>query len=91
MSVVVQSGSKQYIVDYGQKFIVDRLSANEGDVVDVSVVYAFGEEQGVKSVKAKVLRHQKGEKIRVVKYRAKSNYHKQSGSRPFQTVLELVK
>ncbi len=91
MSIVVQSGSKQYVVNYGQKFIVDRLEAEEGSVIDVNVVHAFGQDKELKSLKAKVIKHQKGAKIRVVKYKAKSNYHRQYGFRPFQTILELVK
>ncbi|MEM1312478.1 MAG: 50S ribosomal protein L21 [Patescibacteria group bacterium] len=91
MSVIVQSGSKQYIVEYGQKFIVDRLKASEGDLVDVEVVYSFGDYSKVKSAKAKIVAHKRGEKVRVVKYKSKSNYHRQYGHRSEQTVLELVK
>jgi large subunit ribosomal protein L21 len=91
MSVVVQSGSKQYVVEYGQKFIVDKLFANEGDTIDIEVVYSFGDDKVSKSAKAMVVKHQRGEKIRVVKYKSKSNYHRQYGARPEQTILELVK
>lgn len=91
MSVVVQSGSKQYVVDYGQKFIVDRVEAKEGDTLELELVYAYGDSKGAKTAKAKVVKHQRGPKIRVVKYKSKSNYHRQYGFRPEQTILELVK
>ena len=91
MSLVVQSGSKQYVVNYGQTFIVDRLVADEGSVVDLDLVYAFGDDSKVTKVQAKVVKHQKGEKIYVVKYKSKSNYHRRTGFRANETILELVK
>lgn len=91
MSFVVQSGTKQYVVDYGQQIIVDRLSAEEGDLVELQLVLAFGSDKAPKKLQAKVVKHQQGPKIRVVKYKAKSNYHRQYGFRPDQTVLEIVK
>ncbi len=91
MSIVVKSGSQQFVVDYGQKIIVNKIEAPENEVIDLSVLYTFGEEKAVKTVKAKIIKHQKGEKIRVVKYRAKSNYHKVSGPRQHETVLEIIK
>lgn len=91
MSVVVQSGSKQYIINLGQKFIVDRLDINEGETLDLPVIFGFGDEKSTKAIKAKVLKHQKGKKIRVVKFKSKSNYHKQSGYRASQTLLEFIK
>jgi large subunit ribosomal protein L21 len=92
MSLVVISGSKQYIVNKGQQFIVDRLDASEGSEVELPVAISF--DAGVINsggvAKAKVIKHLKGEKIRVVKYKSKSNYHKQSGFRAYQTMLEII-
>lgn len=93
MSFVIQSGSKQYIVEYGQKIVVDLIhNVKEGDLVDLDLVLAFGQDNSTKKLQAKVVNpHQRGEKIRVVKYKAKSNYHRQSGHRSEQTLLEVVK
>jgi large subunit ribosomal protein L21 len=90
MSVVVQSGSKQYILENGQEFIVDRLPVEEGSVVELDVLFGFGVDKGVTKVEATVVKHQRGEKIRVVKFKSKSNYHRQYGYRSEQTVLALV-
>ena len=90
MSAVVQSGSKQYIVEYNQKFIVDRLEQPEGETFELDVLFGYGDQKGLKKLQVKVLKHQKGEKIRVVKYKSKSNYHKQYGFRPYQTILQVV-
>jgi large subunit ribosomal protein L21 len=89
MSLVVQSGSKQYTLEIGQKFFVDRLEAEVDSVIDLDLIYSFGLDSDLKSVKAKVLRHLKGEKIRVVKFKSKSNYHRQYGHRSYLTELQV--
>jgi large subunit ribosomal protein L21 len=91
MALVVKSGSQQFIVEYGQKIIVNKLETPENEEVNLDVLFTFGGDKTVKTVKAKVLKHQKGEKLRVVKYRAKSNYHKVYGPRQHETVLEIIK
>lgn len=91
MSFITTFGSKQYIVDYGQKFIVDRLTKNEeGDIIDMPILLAFGAEKGVASVQAKVVAHQRGVKIRVFKYMRKSNYKRQYGYRHEETILQVI-
>jgi ribosomal protein L21 len=91
MSFVVESGSKQYMVELGQQFAVDKLiDAKEGDVLEFPVVFSFGADKGKSVVRVRVLGHAQGDKVRVVKYRSKSNYHVQSGFRAQQTVLEVV-
>lgn len=91
MPVVVQSGSRQYIVSRGQTFVVNRLkNCQEGEIIDLPVLYSFGQDKGLQSLQVKVVRHQKGKKIRVVRYRAKSNYHKVKGFRPKETVLQVL-
>jgi large subunit ribosomal protein L21 len=93
MALVVRlkKGSREYIVEYGQKIIVDRLDLPQGESVDLDVLYTFGDDKEVKSVKAKIVAHQKGEKLHVVKYKSKSNYHKQYGPRQHETILEILK
>ena len=92
MSLVIASGSKQYIVQKGQQIIVDRLHSDEGAEVEIQLIAGF--ENGSVSkggmIKAKIVKHLKGEKIRVVKYKSKSNYHKVSGFRAYQTMLEII-
>lgn len=90
MPFVIESGSKQYTVARGQQFVVDRLSAEVGDVVNYTVLFSYGsDKEAITTLPAKVVTHQKGKKIRVVKYKSKSNYHKQMGYRHFETVLEI--
>jgi large subunit ribosomal protein L21 len=89
MSFVVTTGNKQYLVKNGQLIIVDRIEAEVDSVVELPVVHSVASTKSVSSVKATVVSHQKGDKIRVVKYKAKSRYHKQYGFRPYETVLKI--
>jgi large subunit ribosomal protein L21 len=89
MSFIIQSGSKQFIVNPGQEVIVDRLPQEEGSQIELDLVLAFGDDVKAKKVTGTIKRHQKGKKIRVVKYKSKSNYHKVSGHRDYQTVIEI--
>jgi large subunit ribosomal protein L21 len=90
MSLIIQSGSKQYLVQPNQEVIVDRLVGEEGTMVTLPVLFDTTKPEGqLKEVKAKIVEHFKGEKIRVVKYKAKSNYHKVQGHRSYQTLLQI--
>ena len=93
MSYIIKSGSRQYIVKSGQRLAVDRLkTASEGDIIDLPVLLSFGEDKKAKktTLKATVVSHTKGKKIRVVKFKSKSNYHRVQGFRPYLTVLEIA-
>jgi large subunit ribosomal protein L21 len=89
MSFVITTGNKQYLVKNGQIVIVDRIEADVDSTVELPVLHATGESKSTKSIKATVLKHQKGPKIRVVKYKSKSRYHRQYGFRPYETVLKI--
>ena len=93
---VVESGGKQYRVEKGSTLLVDRLTAKEGDKVDLRPV-AFrdkkmivGKDLEKVKVEAKVTGHERGEKIRVFKYRAKKGYRRRAGHRSELTRLEVT-
>jgi len=93
---VVETGGKQYRVEKGTELLVDRLTAKEGDKVDLRPV-AFRDKQMVLGkdldkvkVEAKVTGHERGPKIRIFKYRAKKGYRKRAGHRSELTRLEVT-
>lgn len=97
---VIQLQGKQFQVSEGDELIVDRLEQAEGDKFDVTDVLLLvdGDKKSigqpvVKGVKVscEVLANNKGEKIRVAKYKAKSRYRKVIGHRQLQSVLKIVK
>jgi large subunit ribosomal protein L21 len=95
---IVESGGKQYRAEKGTTLVVDRLTADEGAKVDLRAVMFRGDDDVVLEadklekvkVEATVARHERGEKIRVFKYRAKKGYRKRAGHRSELTRLEVT-
>lgn len=95
--VVLKINGKQYKAEEGQEILVDKILA-EKPVAEV-LLLVDGEKVEIgkptlnnSKLKIKVLEKQvKGEKIRVLKYKAKSRYRKRTGFRPVYTKLLLEK
>ena len=94
MQAVVRSGGKQYRVEEGGTLTVDRLEGEPGATVTLGDVLflADGDTIGRKgTVTAEIVSHDKGEKIRVLKYKNKTRYRKLSGQRALTTKLKVLK
>ena len=93
---VIQTGGKQYRVEKGSTLLVDRLSAKEGDKVDLPAVafrdkeMVLGKDLEKVKVEAKVAGHERGPKLRVFKYRPKKGYRRRAGHRSELTRLEVT-
>jgi large subunit ribosomal protein L21 len=93
---VIQTGGKQYRVEKGSTLLVDRLSAKEGDKVNLQAVafrdkeMVLGKDLEKVKVEATVAGHQRGPKIRVFKYRPKKGYRRRAGHRSELTRLEIT-
>jgi len=93
---VIETGGKQYRVEKGSTLLVDRLSANEGDKVDLRPVafrdkeMVLGKDLEKVKVEAKVAGHERGPKVRVFKYRPKKGYRRRAGHRSELTRLEVT-
>ena len=91
MYAIIKTGGKQYMVEQGDKILVEKINAAEGDTVNVEVV-AVSDNGDVKTgvaagkVTAKVLSHGK---IIVFKYKAKKDYRNKKGHRQPFTELEI--
>src|SRR4051794_6873120 len=99
MYAIVKVGGKQLRVEKGDSIVVDRLSAAEGDKVELEPllfrpdgkddpVFAGAELAKVK-VEATVTGHERGRKIRVLKFKPKKGYKRRSGHRSELTRLEI--
>jgi large subunit ribosomal protein L21 len=94
---IVKTGGKQYRVEEGQRLLVERLRANEGDTVDLEPVLFRSSDTvfdadglGKVTVQARVLGHERGPKIRVFKFKPKRGYKRTTGHRQELTRIEVV-
>ena len=94
---IVKTGGKQYRVEQGQKLLVERLPAADGEsVVLQPLLFVDGGEvvdgealSGV-SVTARVVSHERGPKLRVVKFKPKRGYKRRTGHRQNLTRIEVT-
>ena len=98
MYAVVKTGGKQYKVAAGEKLKVEQLSADVGAEVVLDQVLMVGDGESVRvgtpnvagaAVKATVVAHGRGEKIRIFKMRRRKHYQKHQGHRQNYTELEI--
>lgn len=96
-AVVAISGT-QYKVEPGQEIIVPLLVGAPGDKIDLDQVLLFSEEGKVtigspsvpgKKLTAIIVSQDKGPKIKVSKYKAKSRYQKEIGFRSKLTKIKI--
>src|SRR5437763_2472243 len=93
MYAIVKTGGKQYRVEQGMSLLVERLRADEGAKVALDpLLFVDGEKvidgDGVK-VEAKVVGHERGPKLRIVKFKPKRGYKRRTGHRQELTRLEV--
>lgn len=101
MYAIIETGGKQYRVQEGDTLYIEKLPAEAGNTFEVNRVLAVVKDGEVKvgaplvdgaRVIFKVVRHGKGKKIIVFKYKAKKNYRRKQGHRqPFtQVTVEKI-
>ena len=98
MLAIIKTGGKQYIISPGQKIKVEKLDKKEGGDVSFEVLLLEKDGQveiGAPLVKgaevtAKVLKHGKGEKVIIFKYKAKKRTKVKKGHRQLFTEVEIT-
>lgn len=98
MKAVVKVGGKQYIVAEKETLLVDLLPEGtkeltldalltiDGDKTEVGTPLVKGVKVSAKVVEPEV----KGDKIRVIRYKAKKRVHKENGHRQKYSKIEIV-
>ena len=98
MYAVVKTGGKQYRVVAGDKLKVEQIPADVGAEVILDQVLMVGEGESVRlgkptlpgaSVKATVVSHGRGEKVKMFKMRRRKHYQKHQGHRQGYTELKI--
>ncbi len=96
---VIKTGGKQYRVSKDSVIEVERLGLNPGEnftVEDVLLYVKDGKSKIGKprltdmKIKATVLEHTKGEKLRISKFKAKSKYRRVTGYRQYLTKIKIL-
>ncbi|MGE5526685.1 MAG: 50S ribosomal protein L21 [Rhodospirillaceae bacterium] len=99
MYAVIKTGGKQYRVAAGEKIKVEQIHADIGSevVLDQVLLVANGDDVtmgtplvGGATVKAKVISHGRGEKVRIYKMRRRKHYRKSQGHRQNYTEIEIL-
>ena len=98
MYAVIKTGGKQYKVAPGEKLKIEQIPADVGAEVILDQVLMVGDEANVRlgqptvtgaTVKATVLSHGRGDKVRIFKMRRRKHYQKHQGHRQGYTELQI--
>lgn len=96
---IVQTGSKQYRVQAGDKIRVESLPVYTGEIVNIDDVLMVSREGDVAvgtpvvsgaRVRAQVTSRGRGKKITVFKYKSKVRYRRKKGHRQSYTDLRII-
>jgi large subunit ribosomal protein L21 len=99
MIAIIKTGGKQYIVKPGDKLKIEKLDEKEGSEISFSDVLLVEKNKKLSigtpmikemKVEAKVLKHGKGDKIIVFKYKPKKRYSRKIGHRQPYTEIEIT-
>ena len=97
MYAIVKTGGKQYRVEEGQSLLVERLPGDVGGSVSLQpLLYVDGsnvvdgDDLGSVGVEARVVAHERGPKLRVVKFKPKRGYRRRNGHRQELTRIEVT-
>jgi len=98
MYAIIRTGGKQYRVQIGDEFRVEKLDANVGETVVFDEVVALGGDkltvgtplvEGC-AVQAEVLEQGKADKVIIYKYKAKKDYRRKNGHRQPYTLVKVT-
>lgn len=97
MYAVIKSGGKQYRVEEGDQVYLEKLDAEVGDKVEFDVL-ALATDDGLQAgdavkdakVTAEVIKHGRGKKIMVFKYKPKKRYRRRQGHRQPYTSVRIT-
>ncbi|RJS95359.1 50S ribosomal protein L21 [Salinisphaera sp. Q1T1-3] len=100
MHAVIRTGGKQYRVAEGDVVRVEKLDAEPGSTIELSDVLLLSDggdniEVGAplldgKAVSAEVVKHDRADKIQVVKFKRRKKYRRAHGHRQHYTQLKIT-
>jgi large subunit ribosomal protein L21 len=97
MYAIIKTGGKQYRVQEGEWLLVERLPVDDGATITLDpLLYVDGDnvvdgdDLAKVTVEAKVLAHERGPKLRIVKFKPKRGYRRRNGHRQELSRIEIT-
>lgn len=99
MYAVILSGGKQHRVEEGQTLKLEKIAADVGTTINFDQVLMVAKDGDVKlgapilansKVSAEVIRHGRGVKIKIIKFRRRKHHKKQMGHRQYFTEVKIT-
>ena len=99
MYAVVKTGGKQYRVSAGEKLKIEQITAEVGQEIVLDQVLVVADGDALKmgtplvagaTVKAKVLKQGRHDKVHIFKMRRRKHYRKSQGHRQNYTEIEIL-
>ncbi|WP_148861730.1 50S ribosomal protein L21 [Marinobacter fonticola] len=99
MYAVIVSGGKQHRVAEGEVLKLEKIEAETGGTVEFDRVLLVADGDSVKvgepivsgaSVTAEVVRHGRGDKVQIIKFRRRKHHMKRQGHRQWFTEVKIT-
>ena len=97
MYAIIKTGGKQYRVQQGESLLIERLPDDDGATVTLKpLLYVDGAEVvdgddlAKVTVEGRILAHERGPKLRIVKFKPKRGYKRRNGHRQDLTRIEIT-
>jgi large subunit ribosomal protein L21 len=99
MYAVIESGGKQHRVIEGETLKLEKLEVATGETLNIDKVLMVGAGADVKigspyveggSVSVEVLAHGRHDKVRIIKFRRRKHYKRETGHRQWYTEVKIT-
>jgi large subunit ribosomal protein L21 len=99
MYAVIESGGKQHRVQAGEVLQLEKIESAPGDTLNFDRVLLVGEGGEVQigapyvagsTVSAEVVRHGRHDKVRIIKFRRRKHYKRETGHRQWFTEVRIT-
>jgi len=99
MFAIFKSGGKQHRVEKGDTVRLEKLEQEVGAKIEFEEVLLIGEGDNVKigepvvkggKIKAEVVGHGRGEKVKIIKFKRRKHHMKQMGHRQWFTEVQIT-
>ncbi len=95
MNAIIKTGGKQYRVEEGKEIFIETVTGEAGDTVTFDEVIMVGDKIGTPfvegaKVEGEIIKHGKGKKITIFKFKAKKDYRNKKGHRQQYTKVKIT-